>query len=92
MTTANAKLADKAFRAARAKHYGNGVKDLLRRAIDRTKDAHDRCKQPSSTPDSDGSKAIARLAIVLEGRLQALEHVWEAMHGNKAWLRNWGNE
>ena len=39
--SANAKLATKAFNADRRKYFGgNGVKDHLRRAIERTKEAH----------------------------------------------------
>ena len=87
----NAKLADKAFQAARSKHYGNSVKALLSRAIERTKEAHKTCSRPGIDPESEADKAIARLAIVLEGRLQALEYVWEAMHGNKAMLRHLGS-
>ena len=89
--SANVKLADKAFNSDRRKHFGgNGVKDHLRRAIERTKEANATCSKRGSDPNNEGTKAIARLAIELEGRLKALEAVWEAMHGNKAMLRYWG--
>ncbi len=93
MKSTSAKLADKAFNADRRKHFGgNSVKDLLRRAIERTKESHATCSKPNgSDPNSEGSKAIALLTIELEGRLKGLEAVWEAMNGNKTMLRHLGN-
>lgn len=67
------------------------INKLARRAIERTKEVHATCSKPNgSDPNSEGSKAISRLAIELDGRLKALEIVLEAMHGNKSMLRHWG--
>jgi hypothetical protein len=92
MKSTNAKLADKVFAEDRRKYFGgNGVKDHLRRAIEQTKESLSICSTPNgSDPNSEGSKAIARLVVELEGRLKAFEAVWDAMHGNKAMLRYYG--
>ncbi len=68
----------------------NSVRELLARAIDYTKESHAICAANPPADESEGSKAIARLAIVLEGRLRALEAVYDAMTGNKAMLRHFG--
>ena len=88
---ANAKLADKSFAAARRKYYGGGVKELIRRAVDRTKETIAICSKPSSDPASEASKAIATMLIEKRACLRTLEIVSEALHGNKAMLRHLGS-
>lgn len=75
-----------------AKKKSDAVKELVQRALDRVRESHKVCSAPNgSDPNNEGTKAIARLTLVLEGQIKALEAVHDAMYGNKFNLRFMGD-